>query len=265
MIRIILLALGRAHVDAWACALCFALTLAPLRAAADEGRSFRANVAVEVPLLAVGTAAWIASEALKPVLTRERCRWCEASPWEESLHERLRWSSPRAAARFSDALLFGIVPAAAFASVVALARAHDDRHAARVDALGVGEALVLTSVLTQLTKFTVLRERPRASASRAEPNVRQGPDDRLSFFSGHTSATFALVAAAGTTASLRGHREAPLVWAIGLPLAAFTGYLRMAGERHYFTDVLTGALVGCAVGALVAWLHAREREPIDSP
>ncbi|MDB4987793.1 MAG: hypothetical protein JWN04_2971, partial [Myxococcaceae bacterium] len=48
---------------------------------------------------------------------------------------------------------------------------------------------------------------------------------------------------------------APLIWALGVPLAALTGYLRLAADKHYFTDVLTGALVGSAVGFLVPWLH----------
>jgi membrane-associated phospholipid phosphatase len=68
--------------------------------------------------------------------------------------------------------------------------------------------------------------------------------------------------AAATTAQLRGYRAAPYLWAIGLPLAAFTGYARMAADRHYFTDVLTGALVGSAVAAAVPLLmHARRQLP----
>ena len=62
--------------------------------------------------------------------------------------------------------------------------------------------------------------------------------------------------ASGTVASLRGYRAAPWIWASGLTLAGVTGYLRIAGDKHYFTDVVTGAVVGSFVGfAVPYWLH----------
>src|SRR6059058_3168029 len=72
--------------------------------------------------------------------------------------------------------------------------------------------------------------------------------DNLSFFSGHATLAFALATSAGTVASMRHHRLAPVMWAVGLLLATTGGYLRIAADRHYATDVLTGALVGSAVG-----------------
>ena len=55
--------------------------------------------------------------------------------------------------------------------------------------------------------------------------------------------------------------------ASGLSMAAFTGYLRIAADKHYLSDVLTGAIVGSAVGFVVPYfLHPRvdERRPIVS-
>jgi membrane-associated phospholipid phosphatase len=54
---------------------------------------------------------------------------------------------------------------------------------------------------------------------------------------------------------MRGYRFAPWVWTQGLALAFFSGYLRIAADRHYLTDVVTGALFGAAAGALVPLLH----------
>ena len=68
---------------------------------------------------------------------------------------------------------------------------------------------------------------------------------------------FSIAVSAGTVASMRGYRWAPLVWATGLTLGATTGYLRMAADRHYFTDVVTGAVVGSAVGFAVPYLLHR--------
>ena len=38
------------------------------------------------------------------------------------------------------------------------------------------------------------------------------------------------------------------MWAVGLVCATAGGYLRIAADQHYATDVITGALVGSAVG-----------------
>jgi membrane-associated phospholipid phosphatase len=58
---------------------------------------------------------------------------------------------------------------------------------------------------------------------------------------------------------MRGYRLAPLVWGVGMPLAAATGYLRIAADKHYLTDVVVGALFGAAVGvALPLLAHGRQ-------
>jgi membrane-associated phospholipid phosphatase len=44
---------------------------------------------------------------------------------------------------------------------------------------------------------------------------------------------------------------------VGLPLAAATGYLRVAADRHYFTDVVGGMLVGAIVGVGIPLLFHR--------
>jgi len=55
----------------------------------------------------------------------------------------------------------------------------------------------------------------------------------------------------GTVASMRGYASEPLFWSVGMGLAAFVGYLRIAADKHYFTDVLVGALVGTVSGIVV--------------
>ncbi len=44
---------------------------------------------------------------------------------------------------------------------------------------------------------------------------------------------------------------------MGLAASAATGYLRVAGDKHWATDVLAGAGWGSAVGVGVPLLHAR--------
>ena len=59
---------------------------------------------------------------------------------------------------------------------------------------------------------------------------------------------------------MRGYRLAPAIWGAGAALATVTGYLRIAADKHYFSDVLVGAVVGSAIGIGVPLLfHGRER------
>ncbi len=57
----------------------------------------------------------------------------------------------------------------------------------------------------------------------------------------------------GTVASMRRCRWAGVIWAVGLAGAATVGYLRIAADQHYLTDVLVGAAAGSAIGFAVPY------------
>ena len=80
-------------------------------------------------------------------------------------------------------------------------------------------------------------------------------DDNLSFYSGHTNLAFALVVSAGTIAHIRNYEAEPYIWGFGIPIALFVAYTRIAAQKHYFTDVLIGAVIGSAIGFAIPWLH----------
>ena len=138
-----------------------------------------------------------------------------------------------------------------------LAYASGDVRTAGVDSLLILESVAISSALTQLTKFSVGRERPFVHAlPDGEKGLTEHPaDNNLSFFSGHTSLAFSIAVSASTTMTLRGYDLAWLSWATLLPGAVTVAYLRMAGDRHYLSDVVLGALVGGGVGFLIPWLH----------
>ncbi len=101
-----------------------------------------------------------------------------------------------------------------------------------------------------MTKLAGARQRPFVHFAPPGTLV-PSEEDNVSFFSGHTSLTFSLAVSAGTIADDRHYALAPVIWATGLALAGTTGYLRIAADKHYTTDVLTGAAVGTIVG--YAW------------
>jgi len=180
-----------------------------------------------------------------------QCRWCDQPGIDIDVRDALKWSDIKLAQDFSNGAAI-LSPTAAF-GLLALAEG-SQRSGARYldDALPVAEATVANLLLHHLVKFTVGRERPFVHF--AAPGRTPATDDDMSFYSGHTSTTFAIAAAAGTVAHLRGYKLEPEIWAAGLTLAAATGYFRIAGDKHYFTDVMTGAVVGSAIGVAVPML-----------
>ncbi len=242
--------------------LLLALSLAalgPLPARA-EPHPLRHDVATDGALAASGWLLYLSSELAKEHLAPSRCRFCDANALDAGARDLLAWDDGDGPRHASDLFAFGLLPAGMAAHQLLAARGEGDLEAGLVDVLLVAEAAALAMDLNQAVKFAVGRQRPFVRyGTAAEAGRRPDPDDNLSFFSGHTTFTFALAAAAGTVSDLRGYRSAPWVWGVGLGLAATTGYLRIAADRHYLTDVLVGAAVGTAVGiALPRALHGRE-------
>lgn len=211
---------------------------------------------VDLPLTLIPGAAWLGTELAKPLLAPIRCRWCDldSNAFDRGARERLRWRRPERAALTSDLVAYGVIPLSVlvleFASV-ASSRRWRELHE---DMLVVLEAVAIGAAIGQATKFASARQRPYADfAAKPTPFV-DDPDQNLGFYSGHASFAFGAVTAAATVATLRGRRGAPAVWAVGIPLASFVAYLRVAGDRHYLSDVLVGSGVGAAIGFAVPWL-----------
>ncbi len=244
------------------------LDAAPLQAsaspAAHETYELAHNVALDGAITSGAAAFLVGSELIRQLASGPTsCSWCDRTEGgadalngiDRSARDALRWSHP-SAANVASWITVGLVPLASFG--VSAAAAHHDGASQRIttDALLVAEATLVAAALNQGVKLIARRARPYAHASSAPLD---GPDDNVSFFSQHTTLAFAATAATGTIATLRGYRWAPFAWAIGLPLAVSTGYLRLAADRHYLTDVLTGAVFGTAMGIAIPLLfHGRE-------
>ncbi|MCC6521354.1 MAG: phosphatase PAP2 family protein [Polyangiaceae bacterium] len=225
------------------------------------------DLRADLPITLIGASAWITSEILKGYLAPASCRWCDraddGTDTLNALDAALRGplgsrSAQRAANMASNVTGFGLGPALAFGlDAVAVAVEHGSAEDWAVDALVIAESAMVAADLNQLVKFAVGRERPFVHVLGADDkdDTEQPSDNNLSFFSGHTTLGFSLAVSSGMVASLRGYRMAPVIWASGVSAAAITGWLRIAADKHYFTDVLTGMLVGSGIGVLVPYLH----------
>ncbi len=217
--------------------------------------------ALDVSVVLAGGLVFILGEAVfKDQISPDACRWCGSNPLDRGIRAGLRWDRPERAATISDVTGFLVAPVVAFGSVGAAALIDDAGDQLLTDGLIILESAILTSNVTNLVKGIVGRQRPFAHF--APPSdftrTRSPQENNLSFFSGHSSFTMSLAVSAGTVASLRGYRLAPAIWTAGVGLSLTTGYLRIAADRHWGTDVVTGWIVGAAIGfAVPYYLHRR--------
>jgi membrane-associated phospholipid phosphatase len=223
----------------------------------------------------VGAVLWISSESVfKEQLAPESCHWCDRNPdGTDGLNGLDRWGRGLAgtteeqrkrADTWSNVVDFVLLPAGVLGTQYALARGSGAPRSVFFEDAGIIiQSAVLSSVLNQTAKFIAGRERPfvHVLPEDLKPLTDKPDDNNLSFYSGHTNLAFALVVSAGTVAELRGYEHRGWIWGVGLPLAASVGLLRMGADKHYLTDVGTGALLGSAFGVAVPLLlHGRVNE-----
>ena len=232
-----------------------------VRAEPDAVRPLRHDTRVDVAITSVGATWFITSELIKAALVPEKCRWCYRAddggdllnPYDGAVRRRLIWKDTQTADTASGVLAFAVEPITAL-GLTALAASNEDALSGfPLDALLVAEATVIAGTINQVFKFGFARERPFVHYLPRVPNaVRQladsPSDDNLSFFSGHTTLAFVVATSSGTIALMRGYRLAPVVLGAGLVMATSVGYLRIAADKHYLSDVVTAAVFGSIVG-----------------
>lgn len=215
--------------------------------------SARGAEADDAAKLAVAEAAFVtggaslgllALVAVEPAIVPSACRWCSDNGFDDGFRTRLVWSEPRSARAVSDGAVLA-VPVLAAAALVAAA---DERGRRTLEDLSlVGASVAVTALGTQVAKLVAARQRPYAHHGRAL--YGELGDANHSFWSAHTALTMAAVTSAGVVAERRGYPAWPWMLAVGSAASLATGYLRVAADKHWATDVLAGA----AFGALIGW------------
>lgn len=190
------------------------------------------------------------------------CTWCDPPGFDRSIREALRWDRHVLAARASDVLGFAVSPLVLGSMMLAASGEHRSLRRAFDDASPMVESAIIVSLMQSTAKYVVRRSRPLARYA-AGGRVYYH-DDNNSFWSGHSSAVFAETFACGIIAHERGYKLEPAIWATGITIGVVTGYLRLAADMHYASDVVIGVLVGIGVGTAVPYLLHRsslERDP----
>lgn len=123
------------------------------------------------------------------------------------------------------------------------------------------QAISFTYGLTGFAKASVRRNRPFTYIDATNDSqlyrAQLGQDARFSFFSGHTSLSAASTFFLAKVYSDYYPRSSakPFVWTGAILVPAFVGFLRVRSGKHFPTDVITGYVVGAAVGILTPHLH----------
>lgn len=191
--------------------------------------------------------------ALQFVEDDVECRWCGGpNALDRGVRNALVWSDTKTAGQISDLSAYALAPAVNLGLVLAGTLASPSTAGLIDDIVPIAETMVVTEWVTRGIKLGFARERPYAHFTDAT-----GSDDNLSAPSGHTSRAFALMTSAGVIAHTRGYKSEPYIWAAGATIGATAGYLRIAADRHYFSDVVVGAAIGVSAGLTVPLLMRR--------
>jgi membrane-associated phospholipid phosphatase len=217
---------------------------------AISGSPYTLSLGVDLPLLGLGAAGTaIALVELPPAACLPEC---DASRIN-NLDRRVLGNYSESAHSVANYFVIGLLVAPLIADLV------DSRGDGFVEDFVVTlEVLALTQAITQLTKVAVRRNAPFVYNDDVPLEVRQNSADATrSFFSGHTSTSFAAATAYAVTFWLR-HPDS--VWryvvaGAGAALATTVALLKIEAGYHFWTDVAAGAIAGVSVGVLVPLLH----------
>lgn len=155
------------------------------------------------------------------------------------------------------------------AFIVVLGMNNQEETAIQMSLINI-EVMGVLAALQTIANAVVSRERPYGSRCGGE--LSNALDDCVSderyysFFSGHSALSFgsaALVCTHHSHYDLYGGIGDTLACAGAYALATFTAAARVMGDKHYATDVLTGAAIGTLVGYLLPYLSFYSHEKED--
>ncbi len=221
---------------------------------------------LDISLLALGAVLWggtsvISGGSVPPP-------WCgtmstpACNPSSVNALDRLAIGLNSSPARLAANIAAGVVPGA-FALFDVFDAGIKNWRGWLTDSVVIAEATLWSGAIQDVVRRAVRRPRPYMYVPGLNPGQREGAEASFSFFSGHTSNTFAMVTAVAFTYTLRHPRSKWhwLVWTAALTAATTEPILRVLAGDHFPTDCIVGAVVGSASGILFPAIH-RKRLPI---
>jgi len=220
-----------------------------------------------------GSLIWLALVQVRPWIIHTRCAndpsLCDAKTVGQMDRYALSHDSPRADELSYETQNFSGIWAYSLPLVLQVGRIALQAEPVGLavtlvlqDSLIISETIVLNGALNEAARLIVQRPRPFVYN---DPGYHgSDPHNYTSFYSGHTSFTAAanlalLFVMMGRTAAIS---LLMLVGASGPILIFMTGFFRVLSGRHFFTDVVTGAIMGALVAVFVAFFHRTKIAPL---
>ncbi len=228
------------------------------------GSPFAVRLPVDLPITLGAGAISLAMELFKNELPGPYCGLsCDASRIN-ALDRTVVGKHSAAARTTSDVLLWSSVGLPVVIDLIDVLASHppDGMRGYGKDMLILAEVFVVNSALNGLVKLAFSRPRPLVYDPDQEAvsvESRSAADAALSFYSGHSSTAFSM-ATAYSYLFMQRHPHSKWivpVWLIAEGLAATTAVMRVEAGKHFWTDVITGAVVGSAIGLLIPVLHRK--------
>ena len=156
------------------------------------------------------------------------------------VRNKLLWNQKNRinAKKYSDFLLYGVV----LGSLPIIPKTTNEDYKKYL--LIQLEILSINGLITNFTKNTFDRQRPYSYYG----INKNDKDSFKSFYSGHTSTSFALAISSAKILSEYTELNKKFIWCGTLGIASATGYFRIAADKHYFTDIIAGAVIGSLIG-----------------
>jgi membrane-associated phospholipid phosphatase len=230
-------------------------------------RPYQLRLDIDITLLLGGTVLWggtifVGAGATPPP-------WCGTMTTPACDPKGLNALDRTAAGLFNPKaslaadILTGVVPGALIALDIVDAGVVRNWRGWLEDGVVIAQAVAWDGAIQDIVRRAVRRPRPFMYTPGLNAGEREGPEATFSFYSGHTSGTFAIATATAYTYSLRHPRSKwqYLVWTLALAAASSEPILRVVAGGHFPTDCIVGALMGSASGMLFPALH-RKRVPI---
>ena len=241
-------------------ALALVVALASPARGAEPPIPLQYNLALDASITGALGLSVVLLSIYQPGLLPESCHWCTPPAIDADVRNALVWKGGERTADILSTVIDAVVPASAVTYLLLSANAGGDFNAGLVDSLLVTQATAAALLVNQVVKLLVGRQRPYAHFGNDLGYSRS--EDNLSFYSGHTSFAFSVVAATVTVASMRGYAGTGIVAGVGFTLGACISYLRIAADQHYLTDNLVGAVIGGLVGFAVPRIfHSPSPQP----
>lgn len=215
---------------------------------------FKLNVAIDATVIGASVGLAIVPPVFGDSIVSPSCPCHKGDV--NALDRRSIGNSSGAAATLSDVTTIAAIaaPVGFELATLGLSRAFVE------DMVVFGQTVLVSNALVSVVKLAVQRPRPETYATTDRKQL-ESTDAYLSFYSGHTTNTFAALSAAAMILHLR-YDTGVWPWVVTAMVGGSVAVERVLAGKHFPTDVAVGAIAGVGEGVLIPYLHVKHPDEL---